>query len=415
VQSSKPRVLFVAEDLTVAQIVRLVALARRLDPAVFDVHFACRDFDPLLFAGTAFERARLFSIDKVAGLKRLAKGDKIYDAPTLGRYVEDELQLFAEVRPDLVVGDFRLSLPISCARARVPCATLINAYWSPYAIRDAFPVPEHPIVNLVGPERAARYMPQALPKAFAYFAAPLNVVHERYGLPPLGMLEQLTAGDFVLYPDVPELCPTQDLPAHHLYLGAVEWSPELELPGFFAELDREKPLIYVTLGSSGALEALPVVIEALADLPLEVVISSAGRTQLSRLPANVRAVDYLPGQAAARQAALVITNGGSSTGYQALLEAVPVLGIAFNMDQYLAMTAIEKAGAGLLLRTGGLRPEAVRKAVLRLLDDARFRHAASKLQAAFAKLDCHERFASVLARALDPFTSGTSGSKFPRP
>ena len=48
------RILFVAEAVTLAQVVRLVTLARALDPARYDVHFASAAFDPLIFAGTAF-------------------------------------------------------------------------------------------------------------------------------------------------------------------------------------------------------------------------------------------------------------------------------------------------------------------------------------------------------------------------
>ena len=47
-----------------------------------------------------------------------------------------------------------------------------------------------------------------------------------------------------------------------------------------------------------------------------------------------------------------MSNGGSTTGYQALAEGRPVLGIPFNLDQYLASQAIERTGAGLVVRAG---------------------------------------------------------------
>jgi UDP:flavonoid glycosyltransferase YjiC (YdhE family) len=130
-----------------------------------------------------------------------------------------------------------------------------------------------------------------------------------------------------------------------------------------------------------------------------VLLATAGRCQPAHVPANVQVADYLPGSEAARRSALVICNGGSSTAYQAIAEGVPVLGIPSNLDQYLAMTAIERAQAGLLLRTQRLTPERVRAAVLTLLHEPLHRAAAQRLATTFARYDAKERFGDFVARA----------------
>src|SRR4051812_9513017 len=107
------RLLFVTEKITFAQGVRLFALAPRLPPERYEVHFACRTGDEWLFEGTSFRRWPLLTIDGPRALAALAKGDRIYDSATLASYVADELRLFEQVEPDLVIGDFRLSLAIS--------------------------------------------------------------------------------------------------------------------------------------------------------------------------------------------------------------------------------------------------------------------------------------------------------------
>jgi len=233
-------VLFVVENITLAQVVRLRVLAAGLDSSHYEVHFASSEFDPLLFEGTQFRQWPLYTIEREAALKALAKGDRLYETRTLERYVDEELRLFDAVKPDVVVGDFRLSLAVSAPSAKLPCASLINAYWSPYAVRDSFPVPDHPIVRLVGVERAARYFPQAMPKVFGHFAAPLNTLRKRHHLPEFeGLLHALCFGDAVLYPDVPELCPVHGAPSSHHYLGAVQWAPNVSLP----ELPSKEPLV----------------------------------------------------------------------------------------------------------------------------------------------------------------------------
>lgn len=394
------RLLFVTENITLAQVVRLATLARRLDPTHYEVHFACSDFDPLVFQDTQFERWPLYTIDKEQGFKALAKGERMYDVKTLERYVADELRVIDQVKPDVVIGDFRLSLAVSAPLRKVHVASLINAYWSPYAVRERWPVPDHPIVKLVGVELAEKYFPQALPKVFGHFAAPLNNLRKRNGLPEFETLShQLCFGDSVLYPDVPELCPVAAAPASHHFLGAVQWSPELAMPPNIAG-DPGLPLVYVTLGSSGDVAALPTVLDGLDGLPIRGVLATAGRTVPARVPANFTTADFVPGELLAQQARFVVTNGGSSTGYQALAHGVPVLGIPSNLDQYLAMAAITQQGAGLTVRSGGLNREQVRRAAVRLLDAPAIKRGAEGVARHFAAYDCQARFENWLSNLL---------------
>lgn len=395
------RILFVTENITLAQVVRLATLAQGLPQDRYEVHFACSDFDPLVFDGTEFQRWPLFTIDREQGFKALAKGERMYDVKTLERYVADELRVLDEVKPHVVIGDFRLSLAVSAPLRGVHCGSLINAYWSPFAVREKWPVPDHPIVRLVGVERAEKYFPQALPKVFGHFAAPLNSVRKRHGLPEFETLShQLCFGNSVLYPDIPELCPlSPDAPPSHHFLGAVQWSPRVAAPQLVG--DAALPMVYVTLGSSGDVAALPTVLEGLDGLPIRGVLATAGRAAPTRVPANFQVADFVPGELLSSQALFVVTNGGSSTGYQALAAGVPVLGIPSNLDQYLAMQAISRAGAGLTLRSGGLTRDEVRRAAVRLLDARPAKRAAEALAGQFLAYNCHERFQNWLSNLLE--------------
>ncbi|WP_306776585.1 glycosyltransferase, partial [Escherichia coli] len=117
--------------------------------------------------------------------------------------------------------------------------------------------------------------------------------------------------------------------------------------------------VYVTLGSSGDPSLLPQILDALANLPVRVIASTAGAPAPQHLPANARVASYLPGDAAAKRSSLVICNGGSLTTQQALATGIPILGIASNMDQFLNMGPIETAGAGLTLRADRLTRRAI--------------------------------------------------------
>lgn len=397
----RSKILFVSENVTLAQVVRLVTLARSLDPARYDVTFACADFDPLIFRDAPFALRSIHSPNPKQALATLRAGRRIYDASLLARQTEEELALFEDVAPDLVVGDLRWSLAVSAPVYGVPHAALINAYWSPFAERRRIPVPDHPIVTFLGEALSEEYFPKAAPIAFSYFAAPLNRVREKYGLSPVGSLfDVLTHGDYVLYADPPELIPTPGAPSTHFHLGAVSWAPEVALPSWWGPIPTDRPVVYATVGSSGDASALPVVIDALGRLPVTAMVATAGRATPPRLPGNVRVAAYLPGHLAARRADVVVSNGGSATGYQALAEGTPLVGIASNLDQYLAMDVVESRGAGRLVKARTLTAEGLARTIASVLAEPEYRRAARALKPLFSTVSAPERFAAFLEQVL---------------
>ena len=263
--------------------------------------------------------------------------------------------MLADVRPDVVVGDFRLSLSVSARLAGVPYATITNVYWSTSA-RQRFPLPELPLTRTLGVRTAGLVFPLARPVAFALHTRPLNRVRREHGLPSLGpdLRRTYTDADRVLFADAPELAPPHTLAPGHEFLGPVLWEPAAIPPTL-----PDGPLIYVTLGSSGRGRLLAAVVRAFADLPVTVVAASAGADLPDPLPHNVITADYLPGTAIARRAALVVCNGGSPTVQQALSAGTPVLGLAGNMDQHLSMRPVTTTGVGLLVRSEHATPTAI--------------------------------------------------------
>jgi UDP:flavonoid glycosyltransferase YjiC (YdhE family) len=298
---------------------------------------------------------------------------------------------------------------------------LINAYWSPFARRTGFPVPDHPIINYLGEALTAKYFPRAIPRVFRHFASPLDAARARHGLRPVGsLLEMLTHASHTLYPDDPWLTPVDGAPGSHRFLGPVlwqpEWQPDLDQaavppPGLqpvktepndpWYGLDSERPRLYVTLGSSGALRLLPLVIEALARLPVVAVVATAGRMQLGTLPPNVVARAFVRGADLARSAALVVFNGGSTTGYQALSQGTKVLGLPSNFDQYLAMEAIERAGAGLSIKARQATTERIRAGIESALSNPALDAAARNVAEHFAQSDSSALFRSFVEQVVE--------------
>jgi UDP:flavonoid glycosyltransferase YjiC (YdhE family) len=396
------RLLFLAEAVTLAHVARAVALVQSLDQSRYEIHLG---FDPRyrsLFEGLSFPIHPIHSIGSDAFQDRLAKGRPLYTVSELRSYVKDDLRLIAGVNPSAVVGDFRLSLSVSARVAGVPYMTVTNAHWSPYAKPRVF-VPELALTERFGPRLGQALFTLIRPLVFAHHASTLNKVRREYGLSSVGhsLSRIFTEADHTLYADLQELVPTFNLPAHHHYLGPLLWSAGAR-PSWWEDLPDDMPLAYVALGSSGRIDLLPNVLEALEGLGIGAIVSTAGRQFAGGIPRRVWISDYIPGSQAATKAGLVICNGGSASVYQAIGGGAPVLGIPSNLDQYLMMHYVQQSGIGVMVRAGQVSAAAVAEAVRGILSDTRYKTRVGLLKQAMSPRGVADRFTAVLNHLWQP-------------
>ena len=147
--SHKKRVLFFAEPATLAHVVRPIVLASSLDCANYEVSVATgADFRRFVEAA-GLDVRDLWCIGTRAYLAAVSAGRPVFPYAVLERYVADDLRVIGEARPDVIVGDFRLSLAVSARLAGIPYIAVSNAYWSPFA-QARFEVPVHAATRLLG-------------------------------------------------------------------------------------------------------------------------------------------------------------------------------------------------------------------------------------------------------------------------
>jgi len=399
--TGKPRILFVAEAVTLAHVARPAVLAQGLDRDEYDVFFATDPRYNQLFPELSGFRHDIWSISSADFLNALAKGSPLYSKATLARYVEDDLKLIDEIKPDLIVGDFRLSLSVSARLRQIPYATITNVYWSVYSDND-YSVPQLPMTRFLGIRLSQFFFDVSRPLAFALHCIPLNRVRRKYGLKSLGydVRAVYTDADEVLLADIPDYFPISSVAKHHRYIGPVPWSPDSSIPPWWDDIDRTRPVIYVSLGSSGRVDLLPNVLEALAELPVTVIATTAGRTVLASVPANALISEYLPGDRAAAMADLVICNGGSLTTYQAIQKGTPVLGIVSNLDQHLNMSYLSRAGIGAVMRSEHASVAKIHKIVEKILVNSRYNQAADNAQRVAQGYHPNEQFLNFVQEIL---------------
>lgn len=219
----------------------------------------------------------------------------------------------------------------------------------------------------------------------------LNAARSDLGLSPLAHLvdqhktaEALllaTSRAFDFAPDV--------LPHGVRYVG-----PQLGEPGWaapwvspFAPDDR-RPLVLVSFSTTFQDHAGVVqrVVDALADLPIKVVVTLGGslRRDELRAPGNVAVMESAPHHEVMREAALVVTHGGHGTVMKALAHHRPMLIIPHGRDQNDNAVRVTERGAGLALPRDA-DVAALRAATRRLLSEPGFAAAARALGAEVAR------------------------------
>jgi UDP:flavonoid glycosyltransferase YjiC (YdhE family) len=143
--------------------------------------------------------------------------------------------------------------------------------------------------------------------------------------------------------------------------------------------DRDAPLVYVTFGTvlGGMAEAsasFGVVVEALAELPVRVLLTT-GRAidpaALGTLPPSVHAERWIPQASVLGHAAVVVCHGGSGTTLGALGAGVPLVIVPLFADQRSNAAAVESAGAGIAVEPIGAAATATIRVLTREDDEER--------------------------------------------
>ena len=401
----KRKILFVGEAVTLAHVVRPLTLARSLDRSGYEIIFASDSRYCNIVGDIEFDQEEIFTIPNDYFLNAIVNGKTGYTYEILEKYVQNDLSVIKATDPDIIVGDFRLSLMISCKLASKRYINITNAYWSPHSVIDYFPIPEHPFSKKFGIKFSEKFFNMFSRLIFSMINSPWNRLLKKYNLPSVGsdIRNVFSQGDFVVYADIPDLYSLKEnIPFSQRFIGPVLWAPEVNFPDWWGNIPFDKKVVYVNLGSSGNKDIIPIVCKILNQLSLIGIIALTGGKQSGIRSNNLFFADYLPGDQVAEFSDLVICNGGSPTTYQALSKGVPVLGLVTNMDQCLNMHYLENYGIGLMMRNWAISEKGLKLCINKLLAEKKYRRKAVQFQTRiFEYCDSREHFSTLVAQCFE--------------
>lgn len=382
------RILFSPESFNMGETTRCIEIARAarerghtvlfhvyspkyiglLESAELPVHLR----EPIM---SDAEAEQIMALDQGRGVRHPFTTDMVR------RRVAAELAAIRDFNADAVVIGSNLTMLLSARIAGVPIF-----YARPYAYSSTY-FSKKP----VGGELAAPCWLRAVARVFSYKPVSFTRVAREYGLRlPYRTVDMLSAdvnlicslftqlrGDSLVEPDVS--------------VGPIYYRAPGELPQVVRE-PRERPLVYVGMGSSGSADILAQVLQQLSAAPVDVLVG--GGVQLLDtvlLGNNIHFAGTVPGTIPAHLLAghidASITHGGEGTVQTACLAGVPFAGIAMQAEQSWNIEECVRYGNALRFTKNDVRRGNVRDILDRLLSDEGMRAKARQLGEAMRPMD----------------------------
>jgi MGT family glycosyltransferase len=313
--------------------------------------------------------------------------DRVVMGPAAA-YARDTRAALERETVDVMASDYMLfGPPIAAERARVPTALLVhNVYIVPEPGKPAAGPGFLPAKGPLGRTRD-RAVSRAFLTLFNRGLPSVNRARTEQGLAPMrSVLEHFNHAQRVLVMASESFdFHGYSHPEHLRYVGSTltdpQWVEDWRSPW---EADDGRPLVIVSFSSTYMAQerVLARAVDGLSRVDARVLVTTGPAVDPASFHpgANTTVVRSAPHARLFPGAAVVVTHAGMGTVTRALAAGVPLLCIPMGRDQHDVAARVVYPGAGLRLRPSA-KPQAIRRAVERLIREPSFRAAAARIGA----------------------------------
>ena len=308
-----------------------------------------------------------------------------------GAYIDTVLEVLREDRPDAILHDFAgIAGTMAADILQVPNIMLYTSYPSndSYSVAESFSnVPaDHPM-RIAADQIAEGYV-------------------QKYGCRKMTVKEIFDGqGDLNLVMVQKRLVPNYESFDDSFVFTGVQIGKRSAF-GSWTAPDNGRPLLYSSLGTSfnNWPEYYPILFDAVRDLDINVFAALGGidPESLQDVPANVELGKMVPQLDILSQASVFITHAGMGGTGEAIYYGVPMIAIPQMDEQAITAGQIEKNGLGLAFPDKkAITSEALRAAILRLLEEPSFRKTARDFSEDMRSLGGAQATADAIVRFLE--------------
>lgn len=361
------KILAIPNAHALAHVSRLLEIAKVLRGRGHSVLFAGHGKYLKVAGWDGFPTRELpyISVEQVVNAVRSQKLWELYREQELEVFIDAELGLYEEYRPDLVLIDNRPTARTSAEKAGLKTVAVLNVHMSNHRR-----IPFFSLADVLGTDRLPGLeLFDRLENAIEcqvydrLVMGDLNRIRRRLGLKRLFAYEH-EEGNLSLLADIPEFNPVRQMPEHARYIGPLTWHNTLPPPACLDRLQPDKSTAYFTLGSEG-LDELIEHLGALTAQGMQIVVATGAADIGGRqyAPAGVFLEQYVNTDALLPHCDLVCCHGGNGTLYQAVSFGLPVVVVATHAEQYYGGKRIQQLGLGRAMTLKKLKREGMESLV----------------------------------------------------
>lgn len=350
----------------------------------------------------------------VARYRRIRSMYREMLAGTVREQIADLEEARARWKTDVIICDPMMWGPFVGLQGRQDISVVAFSFFAGCLL----PGPDAPPAGMGLPRPRStwtRLMARAAARGADFLAADIrreaSRIRQEYGLPPLerGVAELTAHAALYLVSSSPEYdYNRKDLPPSVQYVGPCLWdkSPNESAPDWMKDLPNDRPIVYVTEGTAQvqAPRLLPIAVRALADLPIDVVITTGRHRNPQDVgvvrAGNIHVHPWVAHSDLFPKLSAIVTNGGSGTVRGALCAGIPLVIVPMEWDQLENAQRVADAGAGIRIPLKRCRDDTLRDAVRRVLDDPSFADNAKRLGATFARYGNGDRAVDLLEQLI---------------
>lgn len=184
--------------------------------------------------------------------------------------------------------------------------------------------------------------------------------------------------------------PRSDAPPTLHFAGPLSATgSQAPLPEWWSDLDGTRPVVHVsqgTVANTDYEQLIAPTLRALAGEDVLVAVATGGRPldTLPPLPPNARAAPFLPYDELLPRTAVYVTNGGYGGVQYALRYGVPTVATGGKEDKPEVGARVAWSGVGRRIRSERPTPRALRRDILAVLNQPRYRQASHRVAADMA-------------------------------
>lgn len=305
---------------------------------------------------------------------KIAKGNvNVFTVEEMSQMAHDYVDVLMQNRPDFVVTSGVVPAHIAIRHLGLPHVSVLDTSTTPYAnhkiqISQEFVLKgkmfqsgasEQEVYGLLSKMSLEERRKQVA--TVDELAKPIidtfNNVTQQFRVRQATNIIDMLQGDLNLMPDLPSIFPASNLPDNFVYIGPLAWNSTSEVLETEIRIDRGKPLVYVSMGSSGNQRDLQKLAELLSKSEYQVVMTVGGVANSDDLKKYERQGFYvrkfLPGSKVIKSSdkTIVICHGGLGTVYQALENgAHGIMVIPAHPQHDLVGDRLEELGLGKTVR-----------------------------------------------------------------